>query len=466
MDSTCAAERQGRRSRPEGGYRFISTFELLMAFWAYKAGFLTWRDFRVWLACHEAVARRCRLPRGRCARYGLDELHGLVGGVGGEHIRSSLRRLERVGLVRFSVEAIHFATSPDELKVENLSGFWAMVERLGQKNRKVPVPRRTIRFIAGGVRRTVAATMLGQIIRCCYLKKGEYTAEGSCAAAWIAGLFGLDERNVKRARKHLTEIGWLIPLESDFWHRQRYGGRAVVNPTWRRPIEENFSPVPETKLPPRSEISTTKPPPLLILNGELLTESKNQNPAGADRSGVCNEEPEKKPPTMKHVEIEDLRDTERTLLLFEEAVEHRVGGLTGSEGDRLKFVAAAERAISVGTENPPGFFARIVRSGLWHHITQGDEDAAHRRLKRHFFGAAKREKPKPVRYPRPPLSADAKLMLAVKRVATQHRMTCDPFHLLHRERPDWTRERWEAAVTEVESVRFERVTGSERVNHV
>ncbi len=62
-----------------------------------------------------------------------------------------------------------------------------------------------------------------------------------------------------------------------------------------------------------------------------------------------------------------------------------------------------------------------------------------------------------MRFSRPPLSDDAKMVLAVKRVATQHRLTRDPFHLLRHEKPDWTRERWERAVSEVENSRLRQV---------
>lgn len=462
MDCTTAAAGVRQRLRkPVGGFLFVRAYELLWVYAAFRANKLRWRDVRVWFAAKEAVARRQRLPRGQSASYQVEELHRLVGGVGGEHLKASLRRLEAAGLLQFSEHAITFASSPDELRFD-LGGFWSMVEDLGQKNRKVPVPRRTARFIAGGVRKSVAATMLGHLLRCCYYRNGEYTAEGSCSAAWVATLFGLDERSVKAARKHLMSIAWLTPIESEHWHRQRYGGRAVVNPSWSRPVTvgEGSS---ETKPPPRiAEFPTEVSPP--ESDKELLSESKNQKPASAaDRpAGVCNEgEESKKRPSMVHVVREDLSDTGRTLELFEDATNR--GLMNGSEGDRLKFVAAAERAISVGTSNPPGLFARIVRGKLWHHLTQGDEDAGARRLKNFFYGESrgKREnmgftRAMPVRAE---LSGDAKIVLAVKRVASQHRLTCDPFHLLRREAQyaDWTRERWDQAVAEIEMGRLQRV---------
>ena len=50
------------------------------------------------------------------------------------------------------------------------------------------------------------------------------------------------------------------------------------------------------------------------------------------------------------------------------------------------FVAAAEGAILRGTRNPCGLFRRLIEHKLWHHITQGDENAAHQRLELLFYG--------------------------------------------------------------------------------
>ncbi len=54
--------------------------------------------------------------------------------------------------------------------------------------------------------------------------------------------------------------------------------------------------------------------------------------------------------------------------------------VNGSECDRLRFFAAAEHAKAIGTRNPCGLFATLVRRKLWHYATLDDEDAARRRL--------------------------------------------------------------------------------------
>ncbi|MBI1827229.1 MAG: hypothetical protein HY287_03505 [Planctomycetes bacterium] len=371
------------RNKPEGGYCIVAAFEVAWILCTYKAGFIRWYDVRVWFACKEAAARRCGLRNGRSAKYRVEEICSLVGGVNGGCVRAALRRLEATGLFRFGETAIRFATSPDELRIGDLSGFWSMVHAIGQKNRKVPIPRRIVRYIAGGMRKTLAGTLLGHVLRCCYLNGAEYLSEGSCSASWVARVFDLDERHVKRARKHLAEIGLLSAVESDSWHRKKYGARFAVSPTWSDSVEQPRERI--VKRPPRSELSTNKRPPLLILK-ENSFGIGNQKPAlAADRpTGVCTQRgASAESPTMRHVTTDDIRDTRRLVGaggLFDDAV--RRGLVNRCEADRLKFVAAAERAVREATRNPGGFFVRLVRAKLWHYITLEQEDAARRRLRR------------------------------------------------------------------------------------
>jgi hypothetical protein len=127
-------------------------------------------------------------------------------------------------------------------------------------------------------------------------------------------------------------------------------------------------------------------------------------------------------------------------------------GLVGpSEADRLKFCAAAEHARAVGTINPGGLFARLVRRGWWHFATQTDEDAASRRLKRHLFGdpggivVHAAVKPRPA-----PLSADSVVVREVRAAVARAGGRADPFPLVRAKDPSWTRERWDRASAELE----------------
>ena len=48
----------------------------------------------------------------------------------------------------------------------------------------------------------------------------------------------------------------------------------------------------------------------------------------------------------------------------------------------------------------------------------------------------------------PELSEDARLVRAVREAAARVRLRGDPFPLLKRQKPEWTRERWDRAVAE------------------
>jgi hypothetical protein len=154
---------------------------------------------------------------------------------------------------------------------------------------------------------------------------------------------------------------------------------------------------------------------------------------------------------LRNVVPEDLKDTGRLLELYEQAV--ALGLVTESEHDRLRFVAAAEHARVIGTKNPCGLFVRLVRGRLLHFVTYDDEVAASVRLRRQLYGGMPDFMPPPrmgVVPSRPELSDDAKLVRAVWAALAKSGYRSDAFPLLKRQKPEWTRERWDRAVEELE----------------
>lgn len=440
--------------KPEGGYRFVSVTQLAMAWFAYKSGRIQFRDLRSYFALHEMDARRCECDSERLPSFTVAELQRLVGGAGGSGLRGSLGRLEASGLVSWSESAIRFSASPDVMSGE-LTPLWNLLAQIKNNRRRVPVPRRTVRLIAQCGRPVVVATVLAYLLRCVYLRQGGIVSHGTCKASWVASAFDVGVRNVKAARKFLTELGWLTPEETPQWHKQRYGGRAVVNLAWERP--RSYADRETESAPPAGEISTVSTPP--DSDKELSSRSKNQKPArGADRrAGFSSEKGEE--PSLRDVKVEDLRNTGRLLTLFEQAVGEGLSG--GSDYDRLAFVMLAEHALVKGTRNPPGLFMHLLKNKLFHFGTNDDEDAAQDRLKRHFYGAARepkqREKPRLRQAPRVQLSEDARFVVALQQVVANRRIRVEPLALLRREKPEWTRERWDKAVEELENARIERL---------
>src|SRR5262249_50335870 len=196
--------------KPVGGFVFLTVPQLCLLWWAYRTRRIQLRDFRVWFAAQEMVARRCQIDSGQFPDYTSQELHGLVGGGGGEHLRASIRRLETLGLLTWSRTRLTFATSPTDLRGHHeLTGFYTMHAGIPNNARRVPVPRQTIRLIASGCRASVIATMLGHMLRCLYYREQRCMSGGWCKASWIAEVFRIDQRNIKAARKHLVTIGWL-----------------------------------------------------------------------------------------------------------------------------------------------------------------------------------------------------------------------------------------------------------------
>ena len=122
------------------------------------------------------------------------EIRRLVGGAGGE--REAVSKLLAVGLLReVSKTSIEFATDPGELRFEPET-LEATLARIPNNDRRVPVPRRIVRLIAGGARRTLIATILGHLIRCLFYKRGMCHPKGCVKASWIAEVFGVSERRV------------------------------------------------------------------------------------------------------------------------------------------------------------------------------------------------------------------------------------------------------------------------------
>lgn len=436
--------------KPRGGFVLVSVTKLAMTWWAYRTGLIRARDLRVALACHVAVAARCRMPRGETPCFTHAELAQSCG-AGERSIRSSLKHLERSGLLAWSESAIRFAESPDALASDDLAGFFAMLDGIPNRKRLVPVPRRMLRFLAGGATPTLIATVLGLLFRSLYYWPDDgCRAHGSCKASWIAETFGVSLRGVKAARKELVAIGWLIRRASPQWRMNRGGLSVEINLDWSPPRAAAGGSV---SAPPRAAICTAAAPP--ESDKELSSgESENQEPAARGQAGDCISDGKAKTgdatPDLRDVVEQDLRDTARTLELHAQAV--RAGLVGTSERERLLVVAAAEHAKSVATRNAPGLFVRIVRSKLWSFITQDDEDRANARLKAHLFGSRRDEVPRvtPIRSPQiPSLSADARIVQAVRSAATRTGYRGDPFYLLKRERPDWTRERWENGVREL-----------------
>ena len=125
----------------------------------------------------------------------------------------------------------------------------------------------------------------------------------------------------------------------------------------------------------RTPWSGTPPP---YMNRELSSRNENQKPRQTrGRWGSKNQEGKNRP-DLRNIRPDDLTDSTRLDALLSQAIAN--GAVTSSQAARLQWFGAAERAVEVATHNPCGFFAAIIRQGLWHHVSNEQEDAARRKL--------------------------------------------------------------------------------------
>ena len=337
-------------TKPHGGFCFVHENSIHAVWGHLRTGDIALRDLRVWLACHELQARRCTLKRGRKPRFALDELHGLVGGVGGQHIRRSLRALEKLGLLRFREHEL--ITMPFE--VTDAPG------------RPVPVPRTVIRHLSKSRGRAYIATVLGHLVRCLYYKNGVCRSGGWCKASWVSEVFDVAVRAVKEARSRLVRIGVLRVLRADQLRLNRLGRPLVVCLNWM------------SESAPRTADSTTKSAPPREHKKLSSRRVDHQKPAqAADPSGARIRA---SGPDVRRMVPGDLEDPVRLASLFKQA--RLRGWVRKCEADILNVFSAACHAVRVGVVNPPGLFAWMLRNQEWRFISQEDEDRGRMLLRR------------------------------------------------------------------------------------
>jgi hypothetical protein len=380
-------------TRPEGGYRPVSTRQVCLLWSAYRSKLLTsFLDVRVYWALHEIAERRAAAGRATRLKPILGNPHHfdretifaearkLVRTETSPRVRAAMRRLQELGIVKLDGAVIEFSEGDSLLLAsatkDSQRMAWTIHAREDVRFRSLPIPRRVLRFLAACGRPSVTACMLGHMIRCLWWVDGRCVGVGSCSIAFITDLFGIHERNVKRARSWLKDAGWLREVATPAAHVNAFGARVEINLDWSPGFPTGVAE--NTKTPPRNTPHDTKTPPP-VHKHKLLSGSENPSPPATPRTGACTQAGQQPPPDLRHIEVHDLRDPIRLDGLFSQAIRRKL--VRGSLSDRLRFFAAAEHALRVGRRNTCGLFAAIVRRGLWAYISQADEDRAATQLK-------------------------------------------------------------------------------------
>lgn len=368
--------RDSNKNQVEGGFVLPRCWQLYAAFWCYRKGHLPLRAVRVWLALWEMQARRCTLGPNRRPRLRSEELLRLIGG-GGEAkaIRGDLRRLRAIGLVAFGGGVPQFPSSPEQLAEAVREQLGEQLGEVPNANRRVPLPRRVVRFLAGAGTRALLATTLGEAMRLLYFKGGVVSGHGRSKASWLAETFGVDLRNVKRARAHLETLGLITtsPAAAGYERvlERRWGRVACWNLSW--------SGEPHTGLPPVGVEEVASLPPVES-NKTLPSEMKDQKPGLPGPAAGFSKKVQAEPPAcIRNILEADLSTDTRTAELFEDAVKCSL--IEHSEASRLRFFSLVEHARRYGTKNRPGLLRALLTKKRWY-ITQDDEELARQRLKR------------------------------------------------------------------------------------
>ena len=472
----------------EGRFRPISTMQLLMAFWACREAKVGWRALRVYFAAHEVTERRRWAQKDSAdwrPLYRVEEIQKLVGEGSVAQISADIRKLGRLGLVKIERHKISFATSIEQILLDDVSGFWAMWRELANKNRTVPVPRRTLRALAAGFTPAQTATILGLLIRSVFWhKKSGYNTDGRTKRSWIANVFGISLRSVTEARAHLICIGWLTPeQDTPQWLLNKYGAHDVVNVDWApSKVVDNSSTssmgegsgAPKSASPsPRFERKSASPDLTGLLS--LTRRLKNQkaqgrapSPAGFSIEGSKRRTPRPRraarpagSPNIRDIQAEDFQDIERLLELQSQATAN--GLWQRGEGSQLEFLAMAEHAWAKG-DRFGALFMALLQKQRFAFVTNADEDRARKRLREHRdqeFEQNEQERGgtyalgdliQPSRDPgtsrRAPerrLSPDEEIVEKCIRLSKDRRVGMpDPFHIARKVK-SWTRNQWDVA---------------------
>jgi hypothetical protein len=363
-----------------------------------------------------------------------------------------------------------------------------------------------LRHLAAGERGVLIAAVIGILLRC-LSRRGGFGSRGRVKSSWISLTFGVDLSGVKKARAQLVELGWIEPELSSPYVEKQYGRAFRIDLDWDRPGRVEGRSLPPVSPAKRPAIATPTVDREPFQERNIYQDPDPGGPAGARPGGLGGRKPEprqaesatvpdgamsesdpalkirsslgaasasssvtgpppkfttSKPPRLRDIQVEDLKDTDRTLTLFEEAT--ALGWVGSSEADRLRFVSSAEHALAVGERNPAGLFFHLVRENLWRYLTQDEEDRANRRIELFLLGP---EKPRtasmfalgfekqgigssssrPVA--RLPLSEDARMVERVRSALAAKGYHGDPFPRVSGHDPAWTRERWDRALAEL-----------------
>ena len=449
--------------------------------------------FRVYFAAHEAKYWRCHTEEGETYHYepyGFQpsDVGRLLPGVSAPQISRAFGELEATNILTVSDNGIRFAESLDDVTITEQVKRRAtsMFEQLHPDTRDtlVKIPRRLLKLLVHCGRRLVrAATLIGILLTTMLTKRTEkYQGyKGCCKAIWIAQLFSVNAKRVNLERARLIAEGWFRRLPTPQRVRNRWGEWVALNLTPselpQEPVD-NSTPDGSKVQPPLSDSAPKLQPPLKEPVPPAELEENQALSQGDQKPGASQPPQHLKEPTWDNILLADLTDDDRSMALFQQAVDR--GFLTPATHDQVEFFTAIVHTTHVALTNPGGFLRVIVEQGLWHHLTNTEEDAALKRLNRYLEShtdntpaleslgigntstGVRQSHPQPI-----VLSEDALRVQGLTEALDRAGFKGDIFRTvkLHGHLPDWDKARWEQAEKEVaEAHKFRARQRSQAMN--
>lgn len=364
---------------PVGGYKTISLNQLANGVSELLSKRISFAAFRMYLASFEIVARREAARRLGGAEssfkpvYEVEEWQKLCVCANSRAARKALRELNKASIGVFDKSNITHRDTPTEGARELLSKLCP--SRSGA--RLIPVPRRLIRFMAASGSRAEVLTLLGYIMRGLSLhRRGEVRGVGRAKLSLLAEVMNISRASAQRARATLIGHCIISPDSTENqWVLNKHGAHFEINLEWGVDNPQHTQMSPQA---PKNNIQMRPP----YRDKRTLNRLETREPS----SSVCVRQLERgkggeaklRKPNIHAVVNEDLWRISRMQALYEQAIKARL--VKSSQASRLAFFAAAIRARNL--DNAPKIFSGIIRKGLWHHITQAEEDLALRALKR------------------------------------------------------------------------------------
>lgn len=356
------------KSQVEGGYLIIKSGELAQLIELRKEKKLSFSALRVYLCAHLIAASRYK-AQGEVF-FKKREIYSRLGKtLSEEGIERALEELKRLALLEWSEKKIKFLAG-EKLKKETL------FELKTSGTRPVPIPRYIFRVLLRLTKPSEVVAVLAHLLRCMWKKGKEILAKGLVRASWVVKFCGISERSVRNARKWLAENEFIKEVTVTQRVKNRFGACFEFALKQLRRAKEKAKRVREL-LSAKNEFA----PPYKQVRSSRSTSTKNQKnytPAKGGPSGFLSKK--LKEPNLKAIILEDLRFFSRLEELFRQAL--AANWLTASEQSAQRFVCAAFRATRA-QGNPVKIFVGIVKKGLFHHITNAQEDYALAVLRRY-----------------------------------------------------------------------------------